>query len=155
VGCYKYDKLQLEITYDMSHKFYCDTPSSSKPGLNKSQSLFHEFVRPSQFSVKLGTSPFKGSPHPENFNFIPLSFSSPVNSMPQKGGGNWKGNNRIGIVGSPANSSWNTSFSPYNKNRKHFHNSSSSSNSNSGYSPYSNRNTPIKHSSNRNKMVGI
>jgi hypothetical protein len=75
--------------------------------------------------------------------------------MPQKGGGNWKGHNRTGFVGSPANSSWSPSCSPYNKNRKHFHNSSSSSNSNSGYSPYSNRDTPRKHSSSRKKMVGI
>lgn len=138
----------------MSHKSYCGTPVSSKPGLNNSKSLFHDFVRPrGQFSAKLGSSPFKGSPHPENFDFIPLSFSSPVNSTSKRGGGgNWKGGNRKSFVGSPGNSSWNSSFSPYNMNRKHFHSSSASSNGNSGFSPCNNMDTSRKCSSIRRRM---
>lgn len=140
----------------MNHRSYSGTPVSSKPGLNNSKSLFHDFVRPrGQFSAKLGSSPFKGSPHPENFDFVPLSFSSPVNSTSKRGGGNWKGGNRKGFVGSPANSSWNSSFSPYNMNRKYFHSSSASSNGNSGRSPYNNTDTPRKYSSNRSRMVGF
>jgi hypothetical protein len=140
----------------MNRKSYSGTPVSSKPGLNSSKSLFHDFVRPrGQFSSKHGTSPFKVSPHAENFDFIPLSFSSPVNSMRKKGGGNWKGHNRKSFVGSPANSSWNSSFGPYNMNRKQFHNSSSYSNGSSSCSPYNNMDTPRNYSSNSKKMVGI
>jgi hypothetical protein len=136
----------------MNNKSYSGTPVSSKPGLNNSKSLYHDFVRPrDQFSTKLGS--FKGSPHPENFDFIPLSFSSPVNSTTKSGGGNWKGN-RNSFVGSSANSSRNSSFSPYSMNRKYFH-SSSSANSNSGFSPYNNMDTPRKYSSNRKRMVRI
>jgi hypothetical protein len=139
----------------MNYNSSSGTPRS-KAGLNNSKSLYHDFVRPrGQFSTKLGTSPFKGSPQPENFDFIPLSFSSPVNSMRKKAGGNWNEHKSMSFIGSPANSSWNSSFSPYNMNRKHFHNSSSSSNGNSGYSPRSNRGTPYKHSSKRKGMVGI
>lgn len=137
----------------MYHNPYSGTPVSSKPGLNNSKGLFHDFVRPrDQFSAKLGSSPFKGSPQPENFDFIPLSYSSPVNNVSKRGGGNWKRGNRKSFFGSPANSSWNSSFSPYDMNRRHFHSNSGSSNGNSSFSPYNNMDTPRKYPSNRNRM---
>jgi hypothetical protein len=117
--------------------------------------LFHDFVRPrGQFAVKFGSSPFKASPQSEDLEFIPLSYSSPVTNMNRKGGGgNWKGNNRRNF--SSANSSSNSSFSPYSVNKKHFHRNSASSNGNSSFSPYSNIDRPRNYSSNRKRRVGI
>jgi hypothetical protein len=131
------------------------TPMSSKPFLNNSKSLFHDFVRPScQSAAKYGTSPFKGSPQSEDLDFIPLSYSSPVSNMNRRGGrGNWKANNRKNF--SLSNSSCNSSLSPYSMNKKHFHKSSTSSNGNSSFSPYNNMNRPRNYSSNRMRRVGI
>jgi len=130
------------------------TPMSSKPFLNNSKSLFHDFVRPScQGAAKYGTSPFKGSPKSEDLDFIPLSYSSPVTNMNRRGsGGNWKANNRKNF--SLSNSSCNSSFSPYSMN-KHFHKSSPRSNGNSSFSPYNNMDRPRNYSSNRKRRVGI
>jgi len=130
-------------------------PMSSKPFLNNSKSLFHDFVRPSsQSAAKYGTSPFKGSPQSEDLDFIPLSYSSPVtNTNRRGGGGNWKAINRKNL--SHANSSCNSSFSPYSMNKKHFHKSSASSNGNSSFSPYNNMDRRRNYSSNRKRRVGI
>jgi hypothetical protein len=130
------------------------SPMSSKPFLNNSKSLFHDFVRPSQSAGKYGTSPFKGSPQSEDLDFIPLSYSSPVTNMNRRGGGgNWKANNRKNL--SLSNSSGNSSFSPSSMNKKHFHQSSTRSYGNSSFSPYNNLGRPRNYSSNRNRRVGI
>jgi hypothetical protein len=130
------------------------TPMRSKPFLNNSTSLFHDFVRPSsQNPAKYGSSPFKGSPQAEDLDFIPLSYSSPVTNMNKRGGGNWRANNRKNF--SLSNSS-NSSFSPYSTNKKHFHSRSTSSNGNSSFSPYNNMDRPRNYySSNKTRRVGI
>jgi hypothetical protein len=139
----------------MNHKTYCGTPTSSKPILNNNESLFHDFVRPrNQFAAQFRSSPFKVSPQSENLDFIPLSYSSPVQSMNREGSRNWNGSNRKSFGDSPANSSCNTSFSPYSMNRKHFHNSRASSNGNSSFSPCNSMGRPRKYSSNRKRRVG-
>lgn len=107
------------------------TPMSSKPFLSNSKGRFHDFVRPS------GTSPYKGSPKSEDFDFIPLSYSSPVTYT---NGGNWKAYNRKKL--SLSNPNLNSSFSPYRM---------SSSNGNSSFSPYNNMDRPRSYSSNRNR----
>lgn len=138
----------------MSQNSSYATPMSSKPFLNNSKGLFHEFVRPNcQSAAKYGTSPFKGSPKSEDLDFIPLSYSSPVTNMNRRGGGNWKSYNRKNL--SLSNSSCNSSFSPYSMNKKHFHRSSTSSNGNSSFSPYNNMDRPRNYSSDRKRRVGI
>jgi len=129
--------------------YYYATPMSSKPFLNNSKGMFHDFVRPScQSAVKYGNSPFKGSPKSEDLDFIPLSYSSPVtNTNRRGGGGNWKANYRENL--SLSSSSCNSSFSSpvTNANRRggggnwkaNYRKNLSLSNSscNSSLSPYS------------------
>jgi hypothetical protein len=141
----------------MNRKSCSTTPLNSKSGLNSSKSLFHDFVRPrGQFASKHANSPFKCSPQPGNFDFIPLSYSSPINNMNRGGsGGNWGRKNRKSFVDSHGSSSCNSSFSPVCMNRRQFRNSPSSSNDNSGFSPCNNMGIPRKYSSNRRRRVGI
>ena len=139
----------------MSRNYCHASPMSSKPFLNNSKGLFHDFVRPScQSAGKYGTSPFKGSPKSEDLDFIPLSYSSPVTNTNRRGGrGNWKANSRKNF--SHSNSSCNSSFSPYSMNKKHFNISSTSSNGSSSFSPYNSMDRPRSYSSNRMRRVGI
>lgn len=132
----------------MNKKFDSSTPLSSKSGLNNSKSLYHDFVRPrSQFGARFGSSPFIGTPQPDNFDFIPLSYSSPVHYT---GGtsGNWNGRNLKSFDGSPAISSFNSRLGPYNTNRKYL-------DSNSSFSPYSNMDISRKYCPNRKRKVSI
>jgi hypothetical protein len=139
----------------MNRKSCFGTPLSSKSRLNDSKSLFHDFVRPrSQLAAKFGSSPFKGSPQSESFDFIPLSYSSPVDVMNRGDSGKSKGSNRESFDGRRSNSSCNSSFSPCRMNRKYYHNNSASSNGSSSFSPFSNMERSRKYSSNRKRRVG-
>lgn len=119
------------------------TPLGSMAGLNTSTSLFHDFVRPrGQLSSKFASSPFKGSPQSEAIDFIPLSYSSPINNnnnnssnRSQNGNNQWRGNNRKSFGGS-SNSSFNSSYSPYNTNRNQFRKSPANSSFNSSVGSY-------------------
>ncbi|KAJ9590863.1 hypothetical protein L9F63_016107 [Diploptera punctata] len=128
------------------------SPLGTVPGLNTSKSLFHDFVRPrGQFSSKLTSSPFKGSPQPEVIDFIPLGYSSPIsnnnNNYRGQHGNQWRGNNRRSF-GHSSNSSMNSSYSPHNMNSSYSPYNKNSS-MNSSYSPYNkNRNHFHKNSSN-------
>ena len=114
------------------------TPLGSIAGLNTSKSLFHDFVRPrGQVSAKLASSPFKGSPQTETIDFIPLSYSSPINTNNYRNnnGSHWKGNNRKSFGGS-SNSTFNSSYSPYNMSRNNFRKSPANSTFNSSVGSY-------------------